>query len=130
MILDATYCFDLMAADGDAFEAGTELVERGEVQCLPMPVLAEVHYGLATVGHDLDERDVRNRLLGYPRLAVTEDVARVARRLLADADDECGDARVGSNDASIAAMAELRDDAVLTANATNFERLGVAVETY
>ena len=131
MIIDSSFLFDLMAEDPDAFAKGTELVERGELQWLPTPVVAEAYYGVATARSDTTEQELRNRLLGYPRLDVDEEIARVAGHLLADADDHAGGAAgVGSNDAHIAAMAEVLDDAVLTDNVEDFERLGVAVETY
>lgn len=131
MILDSSYLFDLMATDPDAFAKGTELVERGEMQWLPTPVVAETYYGVATARSETTEQEVRNRLLGYPRVDVDEDVARVAGTLLAEADDRAGgDAGVGANDAYIAAMAELLDDAVLTDNVDDFTALGAAVETY
>jgi predicted nucleic acid-binding protein len=58
-------------------------------------------------------------------------VARTAGELLARADDaEDGDASIGPNDAYIAAMADILDDAVLTENVDDFEALGVPVETY
>lgn len=131
MILDSSYLFDLMAEDPDALEKGTELVERGEMQWLPTPVVAETYYGVATARSSTSDQEVRNRLLGYPRVDVDEEIARVAGELLAEADDSAGgDAGVGPNDASIAAMAEILDDAVLTANVDDFETLGVPVETY
>lgn len=131
MILDSSYLFDLMASDPAAFAKGTELVEQGEMQWLPTPVIAEAYYGVATVRSETTEQEVRNRLLGYPRVDVDEEVARVAGRLLAEADDrEGGDAGVGANDAYIAAMAQVLDDAVLTDNVDDFEALDVPVETY
>ena len=131
MIIDSSYLFDLMAGDDAAFSKGVELVERGEMQWLPTPVVAEVYYGAATSRSDTTEQEVRNRLLGYPRVSVDDDVARVAGELLAEADDTVGgDAGVGSNDAYIAAMASVLDDAVLTDNADDFDALGVPVETY
>jgi predicted nucleic acid-binding protein len=131
MIVDSSYLFDLMAEDPDAFEKGSDLVERGEMQWLPTPVVAETYYGVATARSDTTEEEVRNRLLGYPRIDVDEEVARTAGELLAAADDEAGaPAGIGSNDAYIAAMAEILDDAVLTDNVDDFEALGVPVETY
>jgi predicted nucleic acid-binding protein len=131
MIVDSSYLFDLMAEDPDAFEKGTELVERGEMQWLPTPVVAETYYGVATARSSTSEQEVRNRLLGYPRVDVDEEIARVAGELLAEADDRAGgNAGVGPNDAYIAAMAEILDHAVLTANVDDFETLGVPIETY
>jgi predicted nucleic acid-binding protein len=131
MIIDSSYLFDLMAEDVGSFSKGAELVENGEMQWLPTPVVAEVYYGVATARSDTTEQEVRNRLLGYPRIDVDEEVARTAGELLAGADDRVGgDAGVGPNDAYIAAMADILDDAVLTDNVDDFEALGVQVETY
>ena len=131
MIIDSSYLFDLMADDPDAFSKGAELVEDGEMQWLPTPVVAEAYYGVATVQSDTTEQEIRNRILGYPRVDVDEEIARTAGELLAVADDHVGgDAGVGPNDAYIAAMAEVLDDAVLTDNVEDFEALGVPVETY
>ncbi|MCU4716665.1 PIN domain-containing protein [Halapricum hydrolyticum] len=131
MIVDASYLFDLMAGDPDAFAKGDELVENGEMQWLPTPVVAEAYYGVATVRSETTSEEIRNRLLGYPRVDVDEEIARTAGELLAAADDRAGgDAGVGSNDGYIAAMADVLDDAVLTDNVDDFEILGVPVETY
>jgi predicted nucleic acid-binding protein len=131
MIIDASYLFDLMAEDPDAFSKGAELVENGEMQWLPTPVVAEAYYGVATARSDTTEQEVRNRLLGYPRIDVDEEIARTAGELLAEADDRSGgDAGVGPNDGYIAAMADVLDDTVLTDNTDDFEALGVPVETY
>jgi hypothetical protein len=131
MIIDSSYLFDLMADDPDAFSKGAELVDDGEMQWLPTPVVAEAYYGVATARSGTTEQEVRNRLLGYPRIDVDEEIARKAGELLAMADDRVGgEAGVGANDAYIAAMAAVLGDAVLTANVTDFEALGVSVETY
>ena len=131
MILDSTYVFDLMASDDGAFEKGVELVERGEVQWLPTPVVAEAYYGAATARSSTTQAEVRNRLLGYPRIDVDEEIARVAGTMLADADDASGGASgVGPNDAYIAAMADVLGEPVLTENVADFEKLDVPVETY
>ena len=131
MILDSTYVFDLMAGDADAFRKGVEAVERGEVQWLPVPVVAEAYYGATTKRSDTTEREVENRLRNYPHVDVNREVARVAGRLYAKADDlEGGNSGVEANDTYIAAIAKLLDQPVLTANVADFESLGVAVETY
>ena len=101
------------------------------MQWHPVPVVAETYYGVATARSDTTEADVRNRLLGYPRLDGDEEGARTAGRLLAKADDDSGGhANIGANDGYITAMAALLDETVLTDNVGNFERLGVPVETY
>lgn len=131
MILDSTYLFDLMANDADAFAKGVELVERGELQWLPTPVVAEAFYGAATARSAVSSTELRNRLLGYPRIALDEEIARLAGELLANADDRAGgESGIGWNDAHIAATAEALDDTVLTDNVADFEALGVPVESY
>jgi len=80
---------------------------------------------------DTTADELHNRLLGYPRIEVDEEIARRAGELLAEADDRAGaNASVRANDGYIAAMADLLDDVVLTDNGDDFERLGVPVETY
>ncbi|WP_233357390.1 type II toxin-antitoxin system VapC family toxin [Halococcoides cellulosivorans] len=92
---------------------------------------SEAYYGVATARSSTTEAEVRNRLLGYPRIDVDDEIARTAGELLANADDRAGSSSgVGSNDAYIAAMAVVLDDAVLTANVEDFDALGVPVETY
>jgi predicted nucleic acid-binding protein len=131
MIIDSSYLFDLMAEDPNAFSKGAELVETGEMQWLPTPVVAEAYYGVATARSTTTEQALRNRLLGYPRIEVDDEIARRAGELLAAADDRAGEnAGVGANDGYIAAMADVLDDAVLTDNVEDFNRLGVPVETY
>ncbi|AZH24800.1 PIN domain-containing protein [Haloplanus aerogenes] len=131
MIIDSSYLFDLMAEDPDAFSKGAELVEDGEMQWLPTPVVAEAYYGVFTARSNTTKKEVRNRILGYPRIDVDEEIARKAGELLAAADDRVGgNASVGANDGYIAAMADVLDDAVLTDNVEDFEALGVPVETY
>ena len=131
MILDSTYVFDLMAGNPDALRKGVEVVERGDRQWLPVPVVAEAFYGGATERSDTTEREVKNRLRNYPEIDVNDEIARVAGRLYAEADDrEGGDSGVEATDAYIAATAELLDQSVLTTNVADFEKLGVLVETY
>ncbi|MGQ4555353.1 PIN domain-containing protein [Halobellus sp. GM3] len=131
MIIDSSYLFDLMAEDPDAFSKSAELVEEGEMQWLPTPVATETYYGVATARSGTTEQEVRNRILGYPRIDVDEEIARKAGELLAAADDRAGGyAGVGANDGYIAAMADVLGDAVLTDNVEDFEALGVTVETY
>ena len=131
MILDSTYVFDLMAGNPDALRKGVEVVERGDRQWLPVPVVAEAFYGGATERSDTTEREVKNRLRNYPEIDVNDEIARVAGRLYAEADDREGsDSGVEATDTYIAATAELLDQSVLTTNVADFEKLGVLVETY
>ena len=90
MIIDSSYLFDLMAKDPDAFSKGAELVENGEMQWLPTPVVAEAYYGVATARSDTTEQEVRDCILGYPRIDVDTEIARKAGELLVAADDRVG----------------------------------------
>lgn len=131
MILDSSYLLDLTRGDRDAFETGERLAVRGETQWLPAPVVTEVYYGVATARSDTTAREVQNALLAYPYVEIDSVIAERAGRLLATADDEAGGhAGIEITDAHVAACADVFDDTVLTENVTDFERLGVSVETY
>ena len=133
MILDASYIFDLMDGERTAHEKGQTLTDSGEIQWLPTPVVAEVYYGVSYVKSESERREVQNALLGYPRVDIDEEIARIASSMLANADRQgggVGQSGVETNDAYIAAVADLLDEPVLTGNPTDFETLGVAVETY
>ncbi|MFP8951983.1 PIN domain-containing protein [Natrialbaceae archaeon A-arb3/5] len=120
-----------MDGSSAAIQQGHDLTGRGEVQWLPSPVVAEVYYGVAYTKSEDERRRVQNALLGYPRVDVDEEIARTASRLLAEADKQAGgNSGVETNDAYIGAVADILDDAVLTGNPSDFETLGVAVETY
>lgn len=90
-----------------------------------------MYYGAVTRRSDTTVSEVRNRLLGYPRVSIDEEIAKTAGELLARADDGAGgNGGIGWNDAQVAATADALDDAVLAENVTGFEALGVDVETY
>lgn len=131
MIIDSSYLFDLMAGDSAAFEKGRSLSETQEIQWLPTPVVAEVYYGVVYTKSEEERRKVQNALLGYPRVDVTEEIARIASTLLAEADrSHGGNSGVETNDVYIGAIADALDEPVLTDNVSDFETLGVDVETY
>ncbi|AUX09489.1 PilT protein domain protein [Halalkaliarchaeum desulfuricum] len=131
MILDSSYLFDVMDGNPNALEIGTQLTDNGEIQWLPTPVVAEVYYGVVYTNSEEERRIVQNALMGYPRVDITEEMARTASRLLAAADREHGgDSGVETNDAYIGAVAHELEEPVLTANPDDFEALGVDTETY
>jgi len=108
-----------------AIEKGTALTEAGNVQWLPTPVMAEVHYGVAYTASEEARRTVQNALLGYPRVDIDEEIARTASTLLAAADRAADrNSGVETNDAHIGAIADVLDEPVLTANPDDFETLG------
>ena len=131
MILDSSYLFDLMAGDEAALRTGNEIAETDEVQWLPTTVVAEVYYGVEYTKSEAERRVVQNALMGYPKVAVDEEIARVASGLLAAADREVGgNSGVEINDAYIGAVADVLGESVLTANVVDFHRLGVETTTY
>lgn len=131
MILDSSYIFDLMDGNRTAIQKGHELTESGEVQWLPTPVVAEVYYGVVYSASEEERRTVQNAIMGYPRVDVDEEIARTASTLLATADKEAdGTSGVETNDAYIGAIADVLGEAVLTVNTSDFETLGIDVETY
>lgn len=132
MILDTTYLIHLFRGRQDAFEKGVALAEEGVLQRVPAPVVFELSYGTARWG-DVDERrKLDNALRMYPVVELTDQLAEKAGVLGARADETAGaDAdELDTVDPMVAAVADRYEEPVLTANVGDFERLGVAVETY
>lgn len=131
MILDTSFLLDLKDGDEDAFERAIDLYDRNIVQRVAMPSVWELHYGAVYTESEEERRRVRNVLLMYPPVAVDKEMARRAAELLAEADRRAGgDSDVDNEDGLIAAVAEQFDEPVLTDNERDFDRLGVAHETY
>lgn len=130
MILDTTYIIDLFDGQEAAFEKGLELAESDTTQRVPSPVVMELSYG-ASFGDEGERRAVRNALRMYPIVEQDESVAHRAGVLLAEADRAAGgESGIDKVDPMIAAVAEHFSEPVLTANVSDFEALGVEVETY
>lgn len=130
MILDTSYLIDLFEGQEGAFEKGLELSEEGTVQRVPSPVVMELSYGLA-FGDEGEQRAVQNALRMYPVVHQDETIAQRAGQLLARADIEAGgESGIDKVDPMVAAVADLRDEPVLTADVEDFETLGVGVESY
>lgn len=131
MILDTSFLLDLKDGDRGAFERGVELHEAGVMQRVAFSTATELWYGAAFTQSIEEQRRVRNLLLMYPFVAGDEETARLAGELLAAADrTEGGESGVETEDAVIAAAAKRFEEPVLTRNVDDFEKLGVAVETY
>lgn len=130
MILDTSFLIDLFAGSTDAFEVGVALSERGIVQRVPSPVVMELSYG-ASFGGENEQRKVQNALRMYPVVEQDETIAQRAGVLLAHADQSAGgESGIDKVDPMVAAIADIYDEPVLTANIRDFERLGVSTETY
>jgi predicted nucleic acid-binding protein len=131
VILDTTYFVDLLKEDEGAFSAGTKLRDEGTVVRVPTVVFAEVYYGVEYSQSAEELRKVKNVMMGYPPVPLSDETAQIAAELLARADaDHGGDSDVGWNDAYVAATSVVYEEPVLTRNAADFEALGVEVQTY
>lgn len=133
MILDTTFLVELLREDSDAFERGAELAEAGRPQRLPAPVLYELRYGVELHGDADERRAVRNLPRLYPVVRLDDRLAGRAGELVAAADEAAGGAGesgIDDVDPMVAAVADAVDEPVLTRNVADFERLGVAVETW
>jgi len=130
VILDTSFLIDLFDGRQDAFEKGLELSEARTVQRVPTPVVTELSYG-AEFGGDEERRNVRNALRMYPVVEQDETIAHRAGQLLARADQQAnGESGIDKVDPMVAAVSDLYDEPVLTANIEHFDTLGVEVETY
>jgi len=130
VILDTSFLIDIFAGQERAFEKGLELSEANIVQRVPTPVVMELAYG-AEFGDEQERRNVQNALRMYPVVEQNEQIAHRAGQLLAMA-DQAGDGETGIDkvDPMVAAVSDIYDEAVLSANVEDFDALGVAVETY
>jgi len=90
----------------------------------------ELSYG-AEFGSEAERRNIQNALRMYPIVEQDETIAHRSGQLLARADKKTdGESGIDKVDPMVAAVADLHDEPVLTANVRDFELLGVDVETY
>jgi len=130
VILDTSFVIDLFDGRRGAFEKGIELSEAQTVQRVPSPVVMELSYG-AEFGSEAERRNIQNALRMYPIVEQDETIAHRSGQLLARADKKTdGESGIDKVDPMVAAVADLHDEPVLTANVRDFELLGVDVETY
>ncbi|WP_340098160.1 PIN domain-containing protein [Salinibaculum salinum] len=130
MILDTSFLIDLFDGKQDAFEKGLKLSESNTVQRVPSPVVMELTYG-AEFGDEKERRSVQNALRMYPVVEQDETMAHRAGQLLARADQNAGgESGIDKVDPMVAAVSDIYDEPVLTANVEDFDALGVTVVTY
>ncbi|MEF8822460.1 MAG: PIN domain-containing protein [Halovenus sp.] len=130
MILDTSFLIDLFDGQQDAFEKGRKLSEARTIQRVPAPVVMELSYG-AEFGGDEERRNVQNALRMYPVVEQDETIAHRAGQLLARADQQAdGESGIDKVDPMVAAVSDIYDEPVLSANIEHFGRLGVQVESY
>jgi len=130
VILDTSFLIDLFDGHQGAFEKGVELSEGNTVQRVPSPVVMELAYG-TEFGDEEERRSVRSVLRMYPVVEQDETMAHRAGQLLARADQTAGgESGIDKVDPMVAAISDIYDEPVLTANVEDFDALGVTVETY
>lgn len=131
MILDTTFLVHLFRERPDAFEKGVEFAADGVIQRVPAPVVVELSYGVERWGDAEEQRKLANALGMYPVVDVTRELADRAGVLGARADEAAdGESDIDRVDPMVAAVADVLGEPVLTENVSDFETLGVAVETY
>lgn len=131
MILDTTFLRDLTDGDQDAFLKAVTLYEDNIVQRIALPSVWELQYGAEYTQSEEEVRKVRNLLVMYPLVELTEETARLGAELLAQADrDSEGESGIDTEAALIAAVGKHSNEPVLTRNEPDFSQLGVPVETY
>lgn len=131
MILDTNYLIDLFSGVERAHETARDLDDRDVVQRVPATVLAELEYGAEWELDDDERRKVRNLSRMYTVTRLDGSLARRAGRLYARAEKANG-GTTGADmiDATVAAVSEVTDEPVVTADVGDFEDLGVDVEQY
>jgi len=131
MILDTNYLIKLFKGHPGAHEKARELHAQNEIQRVPAPVFTEIEYGAE---YELDE-DERRRIQNVSRMysvtRLNEEMARRAGQLHAQADKaEGGSSGADAVDAMVAAVANIAGEKVVTDNITDFQQLGVGVESF
>jgi predicted nucleic acid-binding protein len=131
MILDTNYLIDLFSGVPAAHAKAKELQERQAVQRVPTPVIAELEYGAEWELDEGERRKVRNLSRMYAVTELDESLARKAGTLYARAErDTGGSTGADMVDATVAAVGEVVDEPVVTADVEDFGDLGVAVEPF
>lgn len=124
------FLLDFIDGQQDAFEKGLKQSRARTVQRVPAPVVMEVSYG-AEFGGDKDRRNVQNALRMSPVVEQDETISHRAGQLLAHAAQQAdGESGIDKVDLMIAAVSDIYNEPVLTANFEHFGRLGVLVESY
>jgi len=131
MILDTSYLINLFCGHRGAHDKARELHDRREIQRVPAPVFTELEYGAEYELDEEERRRIRNVSRMYSVTRLNEEMARRAGQLHARADKEQGgNSGADAIDAMVAAVAETAGEKVITENVTDFQQLGVGVESF
>lgn len=129
MLLDTAFLIDVMNGDPDAVEKAQQLEADLIQQHISAMTLFELSYGVARATDADDERDaVESILASKPIHPADTAVMRTAGRMAGECQNQ--GTPVGDGDAIIAATAQVLGEPVLTRTVSDFERLGVEVESY
>ena len=131
MILDTDFLVQLLGGKENAHAKARELHENHEIQRVPVAVLSELEYGAEYALNEDERRRVRNLSRMYSVTRLDEGTARTAGRLFARADKAAGgESGADMVDAMVAALAEVTGEKVVTNDVSDFEALGVQVESF
>ena len=131
MILDTNYLIQLFKGQRGAHEKARELHAQNEIQRVPAPVFTEIEYGAEYELDEAERRRIRNVSRMYSVTRLNEEMARRAGQLHAQADKpEGGNSGADAVDAMVAAVADIAGEKVVTDNITDFQQLGVGVESF
>lgn len=126
MILDTAFVLDLLDGDEEAVRKAEELEESGTPMRLPAMTVTELYIGIGTgVAGKKERRQIQRIIEALPFVPMDIALSQRAGRLLGESGNS-----VGKGDAAVAAAAEREGEPVLTRNIEDFEKLGVAVESY
>lgn len=129
MLLDTSFLIDLLNGQEGAVEKAKELEANLVQQRLSAMTLFELYYGVARASRSEAEREtVESVLASKPIHPADTAVMRKAGRLSGELAND--GTPIGDGDVIIAATAQIVDEPVLTRNESDFERLGVDIESY
>lgn len=129
MLLDTSFLIDLMNGDEDAIKKAEQMERDLVQQRLSAMTLFELYYGIARASRSEAEREkVESVLASKPAQPADSAVMRKAGRLSGELMND--GTPVGDGDVIIGATAMVVDEPVLTRNESDFERLGIDVESY
>lgn len=130
MILDSTFAIDLMRGEERAVAKAAELEEREANLLVPAPVFFELFEGVVHSDAPMSERrKVRQFGKAYGQIAFSYEEAQTGGEILGEL--LLRGQPIGLIDSMIAGIAIEHDEAILTRNPKDFEKVSeIEVKTY
>jgi len=126
VILDSCFLIDVMVGDDHAVTKKDELLDSSVATGVPAPSVTEVEWGLAD---GVARQQFRSLMEDMSVLPYDHQIARTAADVLRTL-DERGEP-IGALDGMVAATAKSHDEAVVTRNVSEFNRVdGLTVSPY